>query len=277
MSLVKPDIYAELVREKFEGKVKVANLADNLGYLKNTTVGETVTFPKWKTISDAEDVTKGTAVGVESLEQEVSTATIKMVAPKGVRVFDIDNMTALGNAIEEAASQQATVIARKLDTDLIEEALTSPLKSATANAKQIYEQEMMDALGLYGDERDVEEFAGIVINSLLLPSFIEMPSFTSVEKTYTKEGNGIISGGLVGYFLGIPVYLANHGTYDSVAQECVTFIIKKHSLGFMPKKDIAVESQRPSGLFATDIFSNMVYAVKLIADDGVVVVRKTIA
>ena len=78
MSLVKPDIYAELVREKFEGKVKVANLADNLGYLKNTTVGETVTFPKWKTISDAEDVTKGTAVGVESLEQEVSTATIKM-------------------------------------------------------------------------------------------------------------------------------------------------------------------------------------------------------
>lgn len=277
MSLVKPEIYAELVREKFVGKVKVATLADDLGFLKNTTVGETVTFPKWKTISDATDVTKGTAVGVESLDQESSTATIKMVAPKGVRVYDIDNMTALGNAIDEAANQQATVIARKLDSDLITEALTSPLKSATTNAKEITEGEVMDALGLYGDERDVEEFAGIVINSLLLPSFLNMTAFTSVEKTYMEMGNGIVKGGLVGYFLGIPVFLANHGTYDATKQECITLIIKKHSLGYMPKKDIAVEPQRPSGLFATDIFSNMVYAVKLIADDGVVVVRKTIA
>ena len=274
--LFKPTVYAQLVREKFEDKVKVAKLADNLGFLQNTTVGETVSFPKWKTISDAEDVTKGTAVGIEALDQEDSTATIKMVAPKGVRVYDIDNMTALGNAIEEAASQQATTIARKVDLDLIQEALTSPLKYACTNAKEIDELSINNALGLYGDEQDVEDFAGIVINSLLLPSFIFMGGFTSVEKTYTAAGNGIVHGGLVGYFRGIPVFMANHGTYDSVHQECITLIIKKHSLGIMPKRNISVEEDRQPALFATDVYSNMVYAVKLIADDGVVVIKKTI-
>ncbi len=276
MALIKPVVYAQITREKFEGKVKVAKLATNLGFLTNTTVGEVVSFPKWKKISDATDVVKGTAVGTESLDQETSTATIKQVAPKGVRIFDMDNITAVGNAIEESASQQAVVIARKVDLDLITEALTSPLKSATAAAKVITGAEMMTALSLYGDERDVSDFAGIVINSFLLPSFIGMVEFTSVEKTYANQGNGIVEGGLVGYFLGIPVFLADHGTYDATKQECITLIIKKNSLGLMTKRDINVEEDRQPSLFASDIYSNMVYAVKLIADDGIVVVRKTI-
>lgn len=275
-NLIKPVVYAQLTREKFEGKIKVAKLATNLGFLTNTTVGEVVSFPKWKTISDATDVEKGVPVSTESLDQESSTATIKMVAPKGITVYDMDNITALGNAIEESASQQAVTIARKVDLDLITEALTSPLKSATVGAKVITGDEVNGALALYGDEQDVEDFAGIVINSLLLPSFIAMPEFTSVEKTYAGVGNGIVSGGLVGYFRGIAVYMANHGTYDAVKQETITLIIKKNSLGLMTKRDINVEEDRKPSLFASDIFSNMIYAVKLIADDGVVVVRKTI-
>lgn len=277
MALIKPEIYAPLMREKFEGKIKVAKLATNLGYLTNTTVGEVVTFPKWKTLGDATDVTKGVEVGTESLDQESSTATIKMVAPKGVRVFDMDNITALGNAIDESASQQAVTIARKVDLDLIAEALTSPLKVATANAKAITPDEINNALAMYGDEQDVEEFAGVVIHSLLLPSFIAMPEFTSVEKTYAGVNNGIVHGGLIGYFRGIPVFMANHGTYDATTQECITLVIKKNSIGFMTKRDISVEEDRKPSLFCSDIYSNMVYAVKLLADDGVVVVRKTIA
>ena len=215
MALIKPMVYAPLVREKFEGKIKVGNMAINLGYLSNTTVGETVTFPKWKLLSDAEDVVKGTAIGTESLDQDSSTATIKMVAPKGTQIYDMDNLTMLGNAINESAEQHGAIIARKLDADLITEALTSPLKSATTGAKAITGLELLTALTLYGDERDTEDFAGIVINSLLLPSFIAMAEFTSVEKTYNVNGNGIVSGGVVGYFLGIPVVMTDKGTYDS--------------------------------------------------------------
>lgn len=277
MALIKPMVYAPLVREKFEGKIKVGNLAVDLGYLTNTTVGETVTFPKWKLLSDAEDVVKGTAIGTESLDQDSSTATIKMVAPKGTQIYDMDNLTMLGNAINEAAEQHGAVIARKLDADLITEALTSPLKSATANAKAITGVELLGALTLYGDERDTEDFAGIVINSLLLPSFIGMAEFTSVEKTYNTQGNGIVSGGVVGYFLGIPVLMTDKGTYDSATQECITFIVKKNSLGYMTKRDINTEEKREPEYKRSTIFSDMIYAVKLLADDGIVVVRKTIA
>ncbi|NMB42613.1 MAG: hypothetical protein GX995_00610 [Clostridiales bacterium] len=277
MALIKPEIFAPLVREKFEGKIKVAKMAVDLGYLTNTTVGETVTFPKWKLLSDATDVEKGIAIETEDLDQDSSQATIKMVAPKGTRIYDMDNITMLGNAIDEAATQHGMLIARKLDEDLINEALTSPLKSPTADANAITGQELLTAMTLYGDERDVEDFAGIVINSLVLPSFIGMDEFTSVEKTYNAQGNGIVSGGLVGYFLGIPVVMTDKGTYDATNQECITFIIKKNSLGFMTKRNINTEEMREPNYKRTTIFTDMIYATKLLADDGVVVVKKTIA
>ena len=277
MALIRPEIFAPLVREKFEGKIKVAKMAVDLGYLTNTTVGETVTFPKWKLLSDATDVVKGTAIDTEDLDQDSSQATIKMVAPKGTRIYDMDNITMLGNAIDEAATQHGMLIARKLDEDLINEALTSPLKSPTADANAITGQELLTAMTLYGDERDVEDFAGIVINSLVLPSFIGMDEFTSVEKTYNAQGNGIVSGGLVGYFLGIPVVMTDKGTYDATNQECITFIIKKNSLGYMTKRDINTEEMREPNYKRTTIFTDMIYATKLLADDGVVVVKKTIA
>lgn len=277
MALIRPEIFAPLVREKFEGKIKVAKMAVDLGYLTNTTVGETVTFPKWKLLSDATDVVKGTAIDTEDLDQDSSQATIKMVAPKGTRIYDMDNITMLGNAIDEAATQHGMLIARKLDEDLINEALTSPLKSPVVDANKITGQELLTALTLYGDERDVEDFAGIVIHSLLLPSFIGMDEFTSVEKTYNAQGNGIVSGGLVGYFLGIPVVMTDKGTYDATNQECITFIIKKNSLGFMTKRNINTEEKREPEYKRTTIFTDMIYATKLLADDGVVVVKKTIA
>ena len=277
MALIRPEIFAPLVREKFEGKIKVAKMAVDLGYLTNTTVGETVTFPKWKLLSDATDVEKGIAIETEDLDQDSSQATIKMVAPKGTRIYDMDNITMLGNAIDEAATQHGMLIARKLDEDLINEALTSPLKSPTADANAITGQELLTAMTLYGDERDVEDFAGIVINSLVLPSFIGMDEFTSVEKTYNAQGNGIVSGGLVGYFLGIPVVMTDKGTYDATNQECITFIIKKNSLGFMTKRNINTEEMREPNYKRTTIFTDMIYATKLLADDGVVVVKKTIA
>jgi hypothetical protein len=277
MALIKPAVYAPLVREKFEGKIRVAKMAVDLGYLTNTTVGETVTFPKWKLLSDATDVTKGTPIDTESLDQDSSTATIKMVAPKGTQIYDIDNLTILGNAINESAEQHGKLIARKLDSDLIVAALTSDLKSATAAANAITAAEMLSALTLYGDERDTEDFAGIVINSLLLPSFIGMAEFTSTEKTFTTDGNGIVRDGLVGYFLGIPVYMTDKGTYDTTLNECVTLIIKKNSLGFMTKRDINVEEDREPAYKRSTIYTDMIYAVALLAEDGVVVVRKTIA
>lgn len=277
MATIKPEIFAPLVREKFEGKVKVANLATNLGFLKNSTVGETVTFPKWEIIGDPTEMAKGDTISIEELAQTSSQATIKQIG-KGVRVYDIDDITQLGNAVDESAQQMGKVFARKLDLDLISEALTSPLKHSVNFATEITEGELNAGIQLFGDEADVEEMAGIVAHSLLVPSFLNMNGFIDASKTFTAEGSGIQRAGLLGYYRGIPVYISDHskgaiGTYDSAGSRCNTFIIKKDSLGYMEKRGINIELDRVPSMKASDIYGDFVYAVKLINEAGIVVLN----
>jgi hypothetical protein len=276
MSLIIPEVYSQLTREKFEGKLKVAILANALGNLKNTTVGETIHFPKFKTLTEANEVTKGTMSPIDSLDQEDSTATIKMI-DKIVRIFDIDDITALGNQIEEASTQQAIVFARKLDSDLVDEASGTPLKSATADGKAITANELNEALGLFGDDSDVDDMAGIVINSMLDSSFYNMSEFVDVGKTYNQSGNGMVRNGMIGYFRGIPIYHSNHNTYDSTTGECKSFVIKKNSLAYMEKKAIDIKEQRDEKLHCSDIVGTYIYAVKQTDDAGIVMLKKTIA
>lgn len=270
--IIKPEIYADLVTEKLKGKVKVAHLATELGYLKNTTVGEVVTFPKYKFIGDVTEVIKGTPITSEELEQTSSQAKIKMVA-KGVYVYDIDDMTALGNFVEEAINQQSARFAKQLDLDLIQCALTSPLVADTVKGNEITADELNKGLLLYGDEADIGEIS-LVINSLLIPSLIAMPEFVDSSKTFNTDGNGIQRNGVLGYFRGIPVYVADNGTYDKVNSTCLSFFIKNNSLAFMPKRDINIELEREATYFRTNVVGSFVYATHLTNDAGVVVLKK---
>lgn len=274
-NLIVPEVYAGIVSAKFKGKVKVANLAQDLGFLKNTTVGDTVTFPKWKAITDAEEMTKGKALVPVNLEQTSSQAKIKQIG-KAIRVYDVDDITAFGSAIDEGASQQGKVFARKLDTDLIAEALTTKLKVSVGNEKGLNATDINMGLAMFGDEMDTEDMAGIVINSLLVNSLWSMDEFVDKNKTYNADGNGIVRNGMIGYFRNIPVYVADHGTYDSVKNECVSLIIKKGALAYMTKRDINIELGRVALEKATDVVGDFIYATKLVNDEGVVVLRKTI-
>lgn len=277
MALIIPEVYSQIVREKFLGRVKVANLATNVGILKNTTIGDTVIFPKWKTITDANVVVKGTQSPIDSLDQDFSQATIKMI-DKIIRVFDIDDITMLSNSIQEAASQQAIVFTRKLDSDLIDEAKTTALKTATAADKAITANELNIALQNFGDDSDTEDIGGIVVNSLLDSSFYNMAEFVDANKTYNgSNGNGVVQNGKIGTFRGIDVFHSDKGTYDSTANECVSFIIKKGALGFMEKKAIDIVEEREEKLHCSDVVGSYTYAVKLLDDAGVIMLRKTIA
>ncbi|WP_123052967.1 hypothetical protein [Clostridium sp. JN-1] len=275
MALIIPEVYSQVTREKFEGKIRVALLASALGDLQNTTVGETIHFPKFRTIGDANTVVKGTQSPIQSLDQDDSTAKIVM-KDSIVRVYDIDDMTALGNQIEEASSQQAVVFSRSLDGDLITEASTTPLKTATASAIAITAAELDTALANFGDDADVDDMAGIVVNSRIDSSFYSMDEFVDVNKTFTQAGNGIVRNGMIGYFRGIPVFHSNHSTFDATSNECKSFIIKKNALAYMEKRAIDIKEEREEKLHASDIVGTYIYATKLIDDSGVIMMKKTI-
>lgn len=277
MAFIKPEIFTDIVTEKIKGKVVVSNLADDLGYLSGD-VGDTVSFPVFEAIGEAKELTKGQGIDEQELSQVDTKAKIKQVAAPGVVVYDIENKTALGNQVENGATQQGTAIARKVDADLIEECKKTTLKVATAQANSITAFELNQGFVMFGDEQDTSEMAGIVINSMLSASFYSMEEFVDATKTYNTANNGIVRNGCIGYFRGVPVLLSDKGTLDSSKSECVTFIIKKHALAkmFKSEKVADCEVERQAKYKRTAIYTDSIYAVKMVNTEGVVMLRKTI-
>lgn len=275
-SLIKPEIYAKIVEEKMKGKMILTNWADQVGVLTGS-VGETVIFPKWNTIGKATELVKGKDIPLEELTQDDSCkATIKQFCAPGVLVFDIDNLTALGDSIDEAARQQGVALARAKDSCLMDECLTSKLKVKTASKTEITSEELSKGLQMYGDEQDVTDFHGILVNSLVASSFYKMPEFVKADYTFNGvNGNGVVHNNIIGTFRGIPVVMSDFNTYKD--GECVTVIVKKHSLGKMPKRGVLCEVQRLAGKKATAVYSDEIGALKMINNEGVVVLRNTIA
>ena len=274
MSLIIPEIFAGLTREAFDSNMRVGSLATNLGVLSGN-VGDTVKFPYWKLINYPTTVTKGTPLQPQTLEQDEKTATIVQKG-SAVQVFDYDDMTAMGNHINEAATQLGMMFARQLDIDLVSEAKETPLIQETAGATSITNTNLNAGFQLFGDSQNVEDMAGIVIHSMLVPSFYAMNEFVDGSLTHTKEGSGIVRNGLLGYYRSVPVYVADHGTWSDTENEALAFIIKKNSLAYMEKHKIRIETERDALSLATNVVGSYTYATKLINSSGVVLLRNTL-
>lgn len=272
-NVIVPEVYAQLVREKIAGKCKVAQFLVNIGDLHGK-VGETLTMPKWAYIGDATDWDINTPMDKTQMKQTSTQATIKAISAPAVEVADYDNEVELGNAIEEASSQQAEGVARKYDTDAIECALESPLKYQIATKNTVTQLELIAMLGLYGDDRDSADFDAIVVHSSFAPSFYEMPMFVKRDLTMTTDGNSVAVNGCIGYFLNIPVVLSDR-LYDTTNQEGFIIMMKKNAISIIPKENPFAEAERNAGLRRTTIYLSQFYAMAL-TDDEAVVFAKTV-
>ena len=272
-NVIVPEVYASLVREKIAGKCKVAQFLVNIGDLHGK-VGETLTMPKWAYIGDAVDWDINTPMDKTQMKQTSTQATIKAIQAPAVEVADYDNEVELGNAIEEAASQQALGVARKYDTDAIECALQSPLKYKLATKNTVTQNELIEMLGLYGDDRDSADFDAIVVHSTFAPSFYEMPMFVKRDMTMAVDGNGVAVNGCIGYFLNIPVVLSDR-LYDATNQEGFILVMKKEAISIIPKENPFAEPERNASLRRTTIYLSQFYAMAL-TDDEAVVFAKTV-
>lgn len=270
-NVIVPDVYARLVNEKIAGNVIVAQSCKVLGDLKGK-VGETLTMPKWTYIGDADDIEVGTPMEVTNMKQTSTTATIKMIAAKGISINDYDDAVELGDALNNASKQQGISIARKLDTDAIEEARKTVLQYKIAAKDTVTFDEMNAILGLYGDDCNADDFSFIAIHSKFVPSFLKMDGFVDATKTFTQEGSGIQLNNVLGYFRGIAVVTSDR-LYDTTNQEGFILAIKKESLGLIPKEVPFTEVARDASTRTNTIFTSQYYAMALINDAGVVLAQ----
>lgn len=281
MAILIPEVFADAVNAKLDTTLRIGRVAFDATSAVSDIIqyGNTVHFPKLNRVVTASEVTKGTALTPAAIDMTDTSATVKQVAASA-RVYDSEAAQIKGAVMDQMVAQVAEAMAKKVDEDLVTAIdADATYKEAVAGAEAVTSTEMIGALGCFGDDVDTDSFAGIVIHSKLLPSFLSMDEFTSIEKTYNKVdmGNGLISDGVVGYFIGIPIIMCNNNTYDNTAKECKTYILKKNALGYIFQKEISVEEERESKLLATDIVASSLYACKLLDATGAVLLRKTVA
>ena len=270
-NMIIPEVYSALVQEKIAGKCHVANMAKVLGDLQGKP-GETLTVPSIVYDGDATDWVPGTAMSATNLKTKTKSFTIKAIAAPAYDIYDFDNEVEMGNSIENASKNQSTAIARKMDADCITEALKAPFKATVATSGVITQDELLDALGLFGDDRNVEDFAGagIVAHSAFAKSFYGMDLFVKSTSTTAQAGNGIVRNDCIGSFLGINVYLSDRCVE---ASKPVMLIIKTDALGIIPKETPFSEVARDASKRLNTIYCSDAYAIGVIDESGIVVVR----
>lgn len=279
MAIIIPEVYTQMLNEKIEGKVKISNYAVEIGTLGDfANEGDSITFPQFSALGEAELLARGAEISTEELKQTSTKKTVKHYA-KGVEILDVDALEGKGNFLENAINQQADIFARARDKECVDDIdANAILKSATVGANAITEDELINALNMWGDDQDDSSFDAIVSNSKLLPSYYKMDGFVNSTKTYTHDGNGSIVNGVVGFYRNIPVVLSNVNTYDSTANECKSYILKKGALGKKDKKQgVEIELDRVVKNKRTDVFADELFVIGLLDRSGVCIVRKTIA
>lgn len=279
-TLVIPELFSEAVNSKMEVSLRVGRLATDMTDLAEDirTCGDTIHFPTFDRISDAATVVKGTALVPEEVNMSDSTAKIKQVG-KSVRIYDKDSIQVKGAMKDRMAEQMGEVMAKDVDKNLVDEMDANAVyKVPTSATESITKLEIEAAFDCFGDDVDSANFAGILINHRLRSTFTNMDEFTSISKTYAKDGNGVVEDGVVGYWLGvIPVIICDNNTYDATAKECKTYLVRKNALGVIWQKEVTIEEEREGKLLATDLIASDLYAVKLMDTKGCVVLRKTVA
>lgn len=279
MALVIGEVFADAVNSAMGVALRVGRVATDFTEMVEeiTQYGDTVHFPVIDRISDAQAVTKGVAIIPDTVSMTDADAEIKQVA-KSVRIFDKDQAQVKSALKDKMAQQLGESMAKAVDKDLVEE-----MKENAAyqeNITQLTAGAIEGAFDVFGDDVDNDSFAGIVINSAFRSAITAMDSFTSANKTYAADGNGIVRDGVIGLWNGsIPVILSNDGTSGKItvsnAQKDakMLFIVKKDALGYVYQKQAQVEEEREGKLLATDLIASELYAVKLVKSNGVSVLN----
>lgn len=266
-TMIVPDVFGDIVTAKFKGKLVVANFA-----LTDTTLvgnpGETIHFPKWNAITDAEDLTENVEMVPEQLSTSDDTATIKEVG-KAVEITDTAQLTGIGDPIGEAGVQVGKVVARKIDADLITEGVTNCLsaRKILATDTQAFHLKVADAKSLWGDE--AEDVAVLLVHSKLYTSLIKDANFISAD----KYPAGVLITGAIGTIYGVPVIITDRMPYDNGTGVATSMMLQQNALAYVTKRKPIVETGRNILKRTTLITTNVHYAAKLVDKNGIAIIE----
>lgn len=280
--LIVPEIWADAVGPKILGRAIMTQLATVDSTLAGQP-GETIIFPKWAYIGDAEDRTEGVAMDTTALSMTDSRATVKS-AGKAIEMTDEATLFALGQPDAQVQTQLALAVSRKIDSDLRRAAEVTetqedskgvshtyaPLKVATV-ADRLSWAALVAGFTLLGDEYDPSNIAGLVVHSAQYASLLLDPDFLSADKF---GAGSVLLRGQIGSIGTIPVFISDRTTKSGTGEDTVynALLILKGALALKYKRQPVVEKDRDILKLTNIVTTNVFYAVKRVDDRGVIVI-----
>lgn len=277
--LIVPEVWGDAMMVTVLGKAVLLALTESDTDLVGVP-GDTVHFPKFNYIGDAEDLTEGVAMTTSKLTMVDSTATIKE-AGKAVELSDTAVLTAIGSPNDQARNQLGLSIARKIDKDIrtaaefVRTGSTDPTNPDTAplsvtHAGPFGWTAYTKGTALFGDEYDPAEIAGVVIHSVQHTALMNDTAFKSAD---TFGADAVIMRGQVGRIGMAPVFISDRTTVVETAGVFTykALIIRRGALALKYKRAPLVETDRDILLRTNLITTTVHYAAKRIDDRGIVV------
>ncbi|MFD3911205.1 N4-gp56 family major capsid protein [Streptomyces sp. NPDC058603] len=266
-----PEVWADMVQAKFKGAMILGTLATE----DNTLVGkpgDTVSFPKWTALGEAEDLTEGTPMTPEQLGTDPGNAATIKEAGKAVELTDKSRLVAFGDPYAETQRQLGVLIARKVDTDLRLAAEAAGVITVDASTEPLSWDVMVSGIEKFGDEWDPDNMAGLVIHSVQRAALLRDPNFISADKL---GANAVIPRGVIGQAGGVNIYVSNRLTTSGTgaAMTYNALLLRRGSLGLLYKRRPIVETDRDILARTTVVTTNLHYATHRLDDEGVVVLK----
>ncbi|WP_432110790.1 N4-gp56 family major capsid protein [Streptomyces sp. YPW6] len=268
--MIVPDVWADMVQAKFKGKLVIGTMAVNDSTLEGKP-GDSVNFPKWKALTEAEDLTEDTPMTPEQLGTDPGNAATIKEAGKAVEITDKARLVAFGDPFAETQRQLGLLIARKIDRDLIAAAEAPGAVTVNAATGPLSWDVMVDGIARFGDEWEPDNMAGIIIHSLQRASIYKDPNFISADKFGT---GAVIPRGVIGQIGGVNVYVSDRVTITNDGTNPITYnalMVRRGSLGLLYKRRPVVETDRDILARTTVVTTNVHYATHRLDDEGIVV------
>ena len=232
------------------------------GLVRNYTLpagsGKTITVPIYpaQTAAAVNEATDLTSTAISTSGAVLTVGEVGIMTT----VTDLARVASASNVVADVGNLFGTAVATKIDKDLT--ALFAGFSAtvggtSTTLTAALVAQAIMKLRGQGIPMADV----AVVLNPDVAYDFVANLTNTFANPNGGVAQNEAMANGMVGRFMGVPVYITANVLNNGTAGDYVGAVFHRDALGIAMLQDIKLEAQRDASLRADELVATAVYGV----------------